>query len=455
MAKDSRIEYLVYKTGWDPTARRPIQELHAQPRKYVTVDSFKKSEKESYFCPTCGFPGTRWPIKGEFSKNDIPARLVHTSAFPQKKCPCKTERKLGEFYASGALKQKAVENETLIVIDSWSDGPQGGPLDKPGSYSGVVDNPNSPIFGGTIPQYVGDSYSRTSESQSLTRIAQHLDMFLTRSLKLPDSETQHIYDLLHHVSQIPSNPNSYPMLFWGRAKYMVFGEQFLIINFPFPNYEIAFFIPRDIVQQHGWDRDYLLGKPLMICGEIVENDAPQKYVLEKYQKNYRWRVRIEHWGQIALISPKNATLILEKFQEHWNSFPDSETLAPNENLKEADDDRRKQREGGTDRPGIQPGAQNEDLGGGNEGAGERDRWTGRGSIGAERNRTGVPEFIPEATRKLSENTRLLGESIESDNQRRQDYRKQLRESIESDNRKHRAYRQRLRGASQLLKDLAG
>lgn len=56
--------------------------------------------------------------------------------------------------------------------------------------------------------------------------------------------------------------------------------------------------------------------------------------------------------------------------------------------------------------------------------------TGGGSIGAQRNKSEILKFISESTRKLSENTRLLEESIESDNRRRQVYRKQLRDACQ-------------------------
>lgn len=78
MANDPRIDNLVYKPGWVPEERRPIEELHANPNPntYVSVDSFNKDDREYYFCPTCGFPGTRWPLEGEFSKNNNSRRRL-------------------------------------------------------------------------------------------------------------------------------------------------------------------------------------------------------------------------------------------------------------------------------------------------------------------------------------------------------------------------------------------
>jgi hypothetical protein len=194
---EPRIDHLVYNRTWNPDAGESIDVLHSTRIAYITLDSFKKSDKKYYFCPNCGYPGIRSPKDRAFADNGSPAILKHNSQYPHIQCDLKvTSKELGKHFSNECIKRKAVENETLIVIYSWSDGPKGGPLDKPGNYSGVIENPDSPIPGGTIGRYVWESYSLTSESQSLTRMAWNLNRFWTRSIWLPDySEPQHIYDI--------------------------------------------------------------------------------------------------------------------------------------------------------------------------------------------------------------------------------------------------------------------
>jgi hypothetical protein len=220
MPKDSRIEYLVYNPTWNPEAGKLIQELHKSAAGYITIDSFVISEKKYYFCPNCGYPCIRSPESKEFSDNGVAAILKHDSRYPSIECSLKVKNlDLGKHFSNEAVRQKAIENETLIVITRWSDSPKGGLLDKAGTYSGIVEDHSSPIEGGTIGRHVGDSYSLISESQSLTRIARNLDRFWTRSILMPeDSQPQHICDLLLHVSQIHSQLKRHSMLFWGRAK---------------------------------------------------------------------------------------------------------------------------------------------------------------------------------------------------------------------------------------------
>lgn len=411
MDKEPRIDHLVYNRTWNPEAGKSIDVLHNTRIAYITLDSFKKTDKKYYFCPNCGYPGIRSPKDRAFADNGSPAILKHNSQYPHIECDLKvTSKDLGKHFKNERIRRKAVENEILIVIFSWSDGPKSGPLDKPGSYSGVIENPDSPISGGTIGRHDGERYSITSESQSLTRMAWNLDRFWTRTIWLPDySEPQHIYDILHHVSQIPSNPERYSMLFWGRVKYMVFNDQFLTIDFRYPTYEITFVIPREIADQHCWTREYLFGRLLMICGQVEENEDPQPFVLPKYQREHRWRVKIEHWGQTALISPKNATLVLEKFQEHWESCPEPDAFIDGSKSKGTDDEPGRQWETGADLNNVAT------TDGGSRTTDQddliSDSSTGGGSVGAQRNGAEVPNFTRGNTKQLSANSQLVEQSI--------------------------------------------
>jgi len=244
MADDSRIDYLVHKPGWIPKIGQLISELHAEPRSYVTVDSFDLSFRDEYFCPNCGFPGTRKPLNGAFTRNGIPAYLSHASGFPEVKCFLKVPRGLGKYYSSEKVRQRAIEDETLVLISHWSDGPHGGPLHNSGTYTGVIEDLDSAIAGGTIGRYIGESYSLVSRSRSLTRIAQHLDMFLTRAIQLPDyTEPVLIRDILLHVSDITPEHSDTTKLFWGRAKYATLDKDHLRINFYYGTQKIVFWIP--------------------------------------------------------------------------------------------------------------------------------------------------------------------------------------------------------------------
>ena len=186
----------------------------------------------------------------------------------------------------------ATQYETLIIIPGWSDGPANNSPDQ-------------------------------TDRQSLNEIAMNLDRSWTRSVLLPGfSEPQIIGDITHHVFHIPPDPERHSMLFWGRAKYMVFTHQSLTISFGTCIHEISLVIPRAILDQNHWSFEYLFGRLLMFCGQIEKDTDLEPFRELKEQKEYCWRVKIEHWGQAALISPKNAGIILERFGEQWESCPE-------------------------------------------------------------------------------------------------------------------------------------
>lgn len=435
MSSEPRIDQLVYNRAWNPEAGESIDVLHSTRLAYITLDSFKKADKKYYFCPNCGYPGIRSPKDRAFADDGSPAMLKHNSRYPHIQCDLKvTSKDLGKHFSNERTKQKAVEDETLIVIDSWSDGPKNGPLDKPGSYSGVVENPNSPISGDTIGRYDGERYGVTSKSQSLTRMAWNFDRFWTRCIWLPDSiEPQHIYDIVHHVSRIPSDFEGNSMLFWGRARYMVFNDLFLRIYFYHGTNEISFVIPREIADQHRWTIDYLSGRLMMVCGQIEDaSDAPL-FIEQDPPSQCRWQVKIEYWGQTALISPKNATIMLERFQEHWEFCPEPDVFIDGVKSKETDNEPGRQREPRTDvrnadGPDIQHGTADDTLTTGSGKVSESDSSTGENRVDAASSGAGFQAIPRETTRGLRTGNYTLARAIEEfkeGNRRRSTVRNQL------------------------------
>lgn len=337
MAEDPRIEYLVYKKEWTPEVGKPITELHAEPKIYVTVESFDREKHRGHsYCPTCGFPGTRKPLKENFMSNRTPAYLSH-NGYPHVECPLKTPKALGKYYSSEFVRRRAIEDETLILIPNWSDGPLGRSLNNSGAtYTGVTENPDSPIAGGSIGRYIGESYSLVSKSGSLTRIAQNPDKFLCRAIQLPDyPEPRLIREILIHVSDVTKEHDDASKLFWGRAKYVTSDQHYLRINFYHKTHQIAFWIPSQVAKQHRWTPESLWGRLVMVAGQLEPHKNYSSLNKESFQSSPIWRVRIEHWGETALISPKRASLVLEKNNENCEYTPEPDD--PVASLGESDE----------------------------------------------------------------------------------------------------------------------
>jgi len=206
-----------------------------------------------------------------------------------------------ELDALKRVQQRLYNNETPIIISSWSDDPKEELLDTP----------------------VGENYSLTSRRAYLARIAQQLDKFLYRAIQLPGyTEPISIREVLVHVSDVTAEHSGTTKLFWGRAKYATLDKHYLRIDFYYRSHEIAFWIPSQIAKQHRWTPNWLFGRLVIVAGHLEQRKNCSNSRNLTFQADLRWRVRVEHWGQIALISPRNASLVLQKNNENLEYTPE-------------------------------------------------------------------------------------------------------------------------------------
>ncbi|MBW4554211.1 MAG: hypothetical protein KME35_24375 [Aphanocapsa sp. GSE-SYN-MK-11-07L] len=212
---------------------------------------------------------------------------------------------------------------------------------------------------------------------------------------------------------------------------MIFNDRYLTIEFYNPTHEMTWVIPREIADQNQWTLDSLWGRLMMVYGRLERLDELNPYLPEEYQKEHRWQVKVDHWGQVALISPKNATIILERLQENWQYCPEPDEVNVGTEWGQANDEWGREPEsrehaGSIDNSAINSGTA--DNGTNQPDSGSRNNSGETQSTGDE-----IYQFSNRSTEELSASARMLDESIQrlkSNMQLLESNRRVLAQSIE-------------------------
>jgi hypothetical protein len=321
---DSKIPYVIFHPNWNPTENRDlknIDKLRSEGLKKIIEDIniINIHEEEKYlFCPSCGFPCTRYPKNKEISTNGK-AYFQHQAVLNRPYCNLSTYKGEGERYDTEEKRRKAIASGMLSIVQEWKEeeSSEGEWINQEASlYNGTIEDQNGELANRPINRHVGSDREKPSIITTLNHITQHIDKFIYQDIILPSfSSPERFFDIFIHFSEATSKllDTNIERIYWGEVKHVEKVGNHIRIAFGCEKHCVDFAINARLKK---YTVEYLDEKYVAVVGKLERSHSQsQENENELGQKRPCWRVDAKKWGTIGIIKTEFVKLLsINKFQ---------------------------------------------------------------------------------------------------------------------------------------------
>ena len=220
MAKEEsnqRIKFSYRLSGWSfENGNKNL--LRDQADKVLPSEYTSEMEGE-IFCPGCYTNLIRVPKDKEHFSNGRDAYFAHMGKYQQVKCDLRAKRAEGKRYDSYEEAQKAIDDESLVIVSGFLQERPEAPNDPAGEYDETpVEDENGPQSEVPISRHNGESFVLPSKITTVAGICRGFDNNLYKYYHFPDKKhAVRLVDLLQNIKNVLDEDES-PKLYYGEIK---------------------------------------------------------------------------------------------------------------------------------------------------------------------------------------------------------------------------------------------
>ncbi|NJM67636.1 MAG: hypothetical protein HC851_19175 [Acaryochloris sp. RU_4_1] len=321
LKRESKIPFVYYCPDWDPRGNEPISVL--RDKGIITyLEEYDDDKRGNYYCPGCGVTCYRSPREYDIHSDSDSLHWGHFSGYKDIYCSLRTDQGEQCKSTSEKEKEKAVDDEKLTIIPRWRDISDLASLLKSdqavNAYSGIAEDENSQLLIGSVNRHTGQENLVSRESGSLFLMGSRIERYLGQDIQFPGSNTPVPFiDVFIHSYDIKGERVNGPIIVWGLIKEIHPSEGYLDFNFEYESHNVIFKIPQEIIKRRFWEDDYLLGNLLMVTGEIEVRENQYLTSNDSSSVKNSWIVRVEYWGQAAIITSSHASNLILRDGRSW------------------------------------------------------------------------------------------------------------------------------------------
>ena len=204
-----KIPYAMYSDNWTYSIENYAELL----KNYEAVTSNEYIHDVMYekiFCPKCFTPLTRTPLVESRSRNNVLAYFKHLPSYSHINCMYRANKGEGLNYVNEEEAKEAVDNEQLVVIDSFmKEVPEVKNVDDDEDcYDSLIEDIDGPTTDVSISRHTGEKFSLPSKVTSVRAICRNFSKNLHKGYYLPNSNIAlPLSDLLNDLSDIKAEDN--------------------------------------------------------------------------------------------------------------------------------------------------------------------------------------------------------------------------------------------------------
>ncbi|WP_395006231.1 hypothetical protein [Undibacterium sp.] len=218
MADVNKIKYARFLIGWDYQSgnKRFLEEEAAR----IPPNEYSKNMKGSIFCPECSAPVFRSPENKEYDSNGRKAFYAHNRGV-KTDCSLRVFRSEGKRYENEEAARRAIENEELVIVQSFmKDKPEAPRNSEPSVYDR---EPNEDSEGGTslvsIGRHTGEEFQLPSIVTSIRGLCRNFDQKLNKYMIFPgERSARTLQQMLINIEDV-SEVSDKNRLYYGRITH--------------------------------------------------------------------------------------------------------------------------------------------------------------------------------------------------------------------------------------------
>ena len=209
-----KIKYALYLQGWTfESGATSVLETNA--RKVPPVE-YEKGMKGHIFCATCRTNLNRVPHDKEHFSNRRDAHFRHLPKYEHIPCVHRTKRPEGKRYDTYEEARKAVDAESLVVVQGFLFEKPELPLGPAGVYDETaVEDPDGDLSEVAISRHSGETFPLPSRVKTVRGICRGFDENLRKYYVFPGmTHAIRLDGLLHDIGDVTETDET-PKLYFG------------------------------------------------------------------------------------------------------------------------------------------------------------------------------------------------------------------------------------------------
>lgn len=210
-----RIKFAYHLSGWSYEDGSKAN-LKKSAQKVIPSD-FRLEMDGDIFCPACFTNLNRVPKEKDYFKNGREAYFSHHPRYKDIVCDLKSTKPEGKRYESFEEAQKAIDDESLVIVSSFLKEKPEIVVDGKSSYDETpVEDMAGPLASVPITRHNGESFKLPSRITTINGICRNFDENLYKYYYFPNqSNAIRLIDLLHNIESVGEETRS-PKLYYGR-----------------------------------------------------------------------------------------------------------------------------------------------------------------------------------------------------------------------------------------------